>query len=275
MGTDLLATQTFLVTAIRRDAATTKDPEMLDASAKFVTGSARLSPAEQVNIYRDQFFTRHENTLREDYPGLQSILGKDATRVFFRKYLAAFPPKTPSLRDLGADLPAYAVSYDGFPADRRALVIEMAAYELDLVEIFDAPNVPPLEATKLATMTEDDWQTARIVIHPYAKRLSLSYPVHRMHVAAKNGEEVTIPSEPSPVHVLLFRQDIETRYEELSVEAFALMEALMEGLPLLPALERVAGALSADRQEQVMANVGTWFRAWTAWGVIVDIVRKN
>jgi hypothetical protein len=272
---DLLATQTFLVSVTRRDTPTTKDPALVEASAQFVTGNDRLSPAEQVEIYRQQFFIRHEEALRDDYPGLQRILGEDATSAFFHRYLEAHPPKTPYIRDLGADLPAFAAKYDGFPAERRDLAVEMARYELELVEVFDGPDVPPLDTAKLSGMSEDDWQTARIVLHPLVVRLSFSYPVHRLRVAIKNGEEVTLPDAPSPVHLLVFRQDLIPRFEELSPEAYALIGALGEGVPLVPALERVAGALPPERQEYVMSNIGAWFRLWTAWGVVVDIVRNG
>ncbi len=275
MASDLVATQTFLVSAVQRQTPTPRELEMVEASSKFVTGNSRLSPAQQVDIYREQFFLRHESALREDYPGLQGILGKEATQVFFRRYLEAYPPSTPSLRDLGAQLPAFAATYDAFPPERRDLAVEMARYELDLVDVFDGPDLPPLDPAKLATMSEDDWNTARIVLHPLVVCLSLSYPVHRLRVSIKKGEAVTLPDAPSPVHIILFRQDFLPHYEELSPEAFALIEALSKGVPLVPALERVASTLPAERQEDLMSKIGAWFQTWTAWGLLVDIVRNG
>lgn len=272
MANDLLAVQTFLVSAIRLETPTPRDEETSATAKQFVTGSARLNAASQVDIYREQFFLRHEATLREDYPGVAKILGKEATQVFFRKYLAAHPPATPSLRDLGADLPAFAERYEGFPSGRRDLIVEMARYEIELVNIFDGPDTPPLDPSKLAAMTESDWNTARIVLQPLLRRLSLSYPVHRLRVAIKNGEDITLPDEKSPVQVLLFRQDFIARFEEVAPEAYELIGALAEGLPLVPALEKVSGSLPPERQEFVMSNLGAWFQTWTAWGLIVDIV---
>lgn len=272
MTHDLLAAQTFLVSALRREVRTPNDPEMAAAATQFVTGNARLNPAEQVDIYRTQYFLRHEGTLREDYPGLQGIVGNDATQVFFRRYLEAHPPATPSLRDVGAHVPAFAAQYAEFPPHRRDLAIEMARYELELVDVFDGPDVPPLDPAKLAAMTEDDWNKARIVLHPLVVRLSLTYPVHRLRVAIKAGEQVTLPDAPAPMNILLFRQDLIPRYEEVSPEAFALIGALAQGLPLVPALEHVAGPLPTERQEYVMSHIGAWFQTWTAWGLIVDIV---
>ncbi|HRI64941.1 MAG TPA: DNA-binding domain-containing protein [Polyangium sp.] len=272
MASDLLAAQTFLVSAIRRETRTPHDPEMAALAASFVTGNDRLTAAQQVDIYRIQYFLRHERTLREDYPGLQGIVGKDATQVFFRRYLEAHPPATPSLRDVGAHLPAFAAHYADFPPERRDLILEMAHYELELVDVFDGPDAPPLDPAKLAAMTEDDWNKARIVLHPLVVRLSLSYPVHRLRVAIKAGEDVVLPDAPAPVHILLFRQDLIPRYEEVSAEAHALIGALAEGLPLIPALERIAGPLPPERQEYVMSHIGAWFQTWTAWGLIVDIV---
>lgn len=272
MAPDLVATQTFLVSAVQRQTPTPSDPEMVEASPKFVTGNSRLSAAQQVDIYREQFFLRHESTLREDYPGIQGILGKEATQVFFRRYLEAYPPTTPSLRDVGAKVPTFAATYDAFPPERRDLAIEMARYELELVDVFDGPDLPPLDPARLAAMSENDWNTARIVLHPLVVRLSLSYPVHRLRVLIKNGEAVTLPDAPAPVDIILFRQDFIPRYEELSAEAYALIGALGEGLPLVPALERVAGALPEERQAYVVSKIGAWFQTWTAWGLIVDIV---
>jgi len=272
---DLLAVQTFLVSAIRRETPTPRDPEMSRSAATFVTGNSRVSGAEQVEIYRRLFFLRHEQTLREDYAGLCGILDKDAAQTFFRKYLEAFPPSTPWLRDVGAQLPSFAASYQEFPPRERDLILEMVRYELALVDIFDSPDAPPLDPAKLAAMTESDWNTARLVLHPAVFRLSLSYPVHRLRVAIKDGKEYVLPDAPSPVHILLFRQDLIPHFEEVSPEAFAIIGALAEGMPLVPALEHVATALSEDRQAYVMANLGAWFRTWTAWGIIADIVRNG
>ena len=272
MASDLLAAQTFLVTAIRRETRTPNDPEMAEAAAHFVTGNSRLTAAQQVDIYRTQYFLRHEGTLQEDYPGVQGIVGKDATRVFFRRYLESHPPATPSLRDVGARLPAFAAKYPDFPPERRDLAVEMARYELELVDVFDGPDVPPLDPAKLGAMTEDDWNKARIVLHPLVIRLSLSYPVHRLRIAIKAGENVTLPDAPEPVHILLFRQELIPRFEEVSPEAFALISALAQGQPLVPALERVASTLTPERQDFVMSHIGAWFQTWTAWGLIVDIV---
>jgi len=272
VANDLLAAQTFLVSALRLEIPTPQDSETSKAAKQFVTGSARLTAADQVDIYRSQFFLRHEASLRQDYPGLLQILGKDATQVFFRKYLAAYPPSTPSLRDLGNHLPKFADSYEGFPPEHRDLIVEMAHYELELVDIADGPDTPPLDQKKLATMTEADWNSARLVLQPLLRRLSLSYPVHQLRVAIKNGEDVTLPKEKTPLQLLLFRQDMIARFEEVTPEAFAIIGALADGLPLVPALEKVAGSLSPERQEFVMSKLGAWFQTWTAWGLIVDIV---
>jgi hypothetical protein len=99
--------------------------------------------------------------------------------------------------------------------------------------------------------------------------------VHRLRVAIKAGEQVTIPDAPAPVHILLFRQEMIPRYEEVSPEAYAVIGALADGLPLVPALERAAGSLPTERQEYVMSHIGAWFQTWTAWGLIVDIVRNS
>ncbi len=275
MKADLLTVQTFLVSAICRDTPTPQDPEMSELAAEFVTGNSRISAAEQINIYRKQFFLRLEFVLRQDFPGLCAILGSAAAQVFFRRYLAAHPPSTPTFGPLALDVPSFAENYPDFPPLRRDLIVDMARYERYLAALVDGPDAPPLDPAKLAAMTEDDWSRARLVLHPLLTRLSLSYPVHLLRIAIKDQKEYVLPDAPSPLHLLLFRQDLIPRYEEVSPEAFAIVGAIGEGMPLVPALEHVASALPTERQEYVMANIGAWFRSWTAWGIIVDIVRNG
>ena len=53
-------------------------------------------------------------------------------------------PRTPSLRDLGADIVRFAEVYPGFPTDRRGLAIDMVRYENAFVDVFDGPEYAPL-----------------------------------------------------------------------------------------------------------------------------------
>jgi hypothetical protein len=260
----------FLAGALRREAPIAGDASIEPACAARVAGNDRLSPAEQADLYRRQFWLRHIDSLREDYPGVLSIVGEGAFEAFCRAYLTAHPPRSPSLRDLGADIAAFAEGYQAFPEDRRAAALEMIRYENSFVDLFDGAEPPPLEARVLQELPPEAWETARIKLHPLLVRHRVVYPVHRMRLAAKAGHEVAVEPASSPIHLVLYRgRDLRVMFEELEPLAFELLGALADGEALVPACGRLAE--KAGEAEELQAKVGTWFQRWAAAGWIVGV----
>lgn len=262
----------FLVGALRREAPIAGDASIEPACAARVAGNERLSPAEQADLYRRQYWLRHLDSLRDDYPGVLAILGEEAFEAFCRAYLTAHPPRTPSLRDLGADIVAFADRFEAIPDDRRAAALEMIRYETSFVDLFDGPEPPPLGARALAEMAPEAWETARIKLHPLLVRHRLVYPVHRMRLAAKDGRAVAVEPAPSPIHLVLYRgRDMRVMFEEIPPLAFDLLSALAEGEALVPACGRIAEKASEAEATALQANVGAWFQSWAAMGWIVGV----
>jgi hypothetical protein len=283
MAEALSELQAFLVDALRREDAVTADAALAHACSAHVSGNDRLSPAEQVDIYRRQYWMRHVDSLAEDYPGLQYVLGDDAFTAFCHAYLAAHPPHAPALRDLGAVLPAFAERYD-FPAPRRALARDMLRYEHAFIDLFDGPEprTSPedptplaLSAEKLTALPPSAWESARIVLHPLAVRLTLHHRVQAIRYAVKSGESPDLDDvgarSDEPIHLVLFRKHFVIRFEIVDALAARLLDALAAGTPLVPAMNALAADLGAAEATTLEADVGRWFQQWTEWGLIVDV----
>ena len=263
--------QAFLAGAFQRAVPIGDDAALAEACGRHVSGNDRLTPAEQVDIYRRQFWLRHLDSIAEDHPGLAYVLGDEVFETFCRAYLVAHPPHTPSLRDLTAKVADFAAGWDGFPADKRDLAVDMARYEVALVDVFDGPHVAPLAAEKLASVPEDAWDRARIVLHPGLARLRLRYPVQRVRYAIRDGQRPELP-EAARVQVVVFRPELTIQYEELEPMAFDVLEALAAGEPLAPAVARVAAAAGGAAEAELEQKVGKWFERWASLGWIVDVV---
>jgi hypothetical protein len=270
MPAPLDALMSFLGGALRRERPVPEDAALAARCAEHVTGNDRLSPAEQVDIYRRQFWMRHVDSLIEDYPGLQAVLGEDAFEAFCRAYLAACPPRSFTLRDLGDRIVAFAERYEGFPEGRARLARDLVLYENAFVDLFDGADPPPLDPVKVREMPEDGWSTARIVLHPLARRMRLEYPVHDIRTAVKEGAAPAIPA-PRQVHLLLHRKELIIRTHELDPLAYALLDALARGVPLVPACEALATGLDDAAAAGLGDKVRGWFAHWTSSGLIVDI----
>ncbi len=268
---DLAELQLFLAGVLRREEPIAADPSLAGATRAHVAGNDRLTPAEQADLYREQFWIRHVESLTQDYPGLRALLGEEVFDALLHAYLAAHPPRTPSLRDLGADLAPFAERWDGFPAGRRSIALEMIRYEQAFIELFDGPEPPPLDAGKLQSLPDDAWERARIVLHPLLARLRLEHPLHLYRLAATGSDDPPPFPAAAPVDLVLYRHDNVVRYDEVEPEALALLDALAAGETLVAACDRVAATLDPARADALGGKVGPWFQRWTANRWIIDV----
>ena len=259
---DLSAIQSFMERALQSTAPLADHPELAARTPSMIAGNERLSPVEQLDIYREQYWLRHEGALEEDFVSLVSLLGDDGFCALAHAYLAANPPDSYTLRDLGAKLAAFVESHAPYASD--PLVADLARLEWAFVEAFDAPDAPPLDTSALATASEDDWARAKIVLHPSVQRVVLEHPADAYRAAARRGESPERP-EKSRVHMIVYRGSESLQYIDVEPIAFALLERLAAGEPLALACERVAdGADIEDR-------VGAWFQQWSSYGWIAEV----
>lgn len=273
----LVEVQRFLNDAFRRPHPIAEDPQLARASSLHVSGNERLTPAEQVDIYRRQYWLRHEESLRDDLPALRAALGSETWDAFVPAYLGAHPPCTPSLRDLAASVPTFLETWPQVPDARAALCADAARYELAFLDVFDGADPPPLDPRRALSLTPSDWERATFVLSPVVRRVRFDHAIHLLRVAARADPDLDVsrwldehPTEPT--HLALFRKDLRVHYEELTRDAFLMLDALADGHTLLHACSRVAEGKAEEDAQALAANVGDWFRRWSSWGFIADIV---
>lgn len=261
--------QRRMSTFLRQRRALEKSSDAVAFAELAVTGSSRLSPVEQLEIYREQFWLRHTSALLEDFPGLSRIIGQTTWERLVEEYFEAVAPASYSLRDLGQALPDF-VSQSEF-LEHRELCTDMARLEWAYVEAFDAADAPPLEPARLGAIPDEAWETARILLSPSLRLLRLRYPVSALRVRLVKDEEEGVPiPEPRPTLLAVCRQGLRTRTHELGEPAFVLLEVLARGLPLVPAVEEAARILSLPT-EALAPELGGWFASWAEQGLVVDV----
>jgi hypothetical protein len=227
------------------------------------TGSSRLSPIEQLDVYREQFWLRHVACLAEDFPTLQAFVGETRFEAIVAGYLAAHPPVHFMLRHLGDDLARYLEA-----SNEEALVVDLARVEWAFVDAFDAADAPRLDARAVAAIPEAAWPSARIILHPSLQRLRLSHAVHTTRAQHRQKEQLVRP-EQAPTTLVVYRRDLKLYAEEMDALPFDMLERLAAGEPLGAAGDAVADA--TGRREEVESQIGEWFTRWSALGWIVGV----
>lgn len=265
--------QTWMAAALQQPTSFVDDEAISAAASQHITGSAQLSPVEQLDIYREQFFLRHVDALAEDYPGVRFFVGEERFHALALAYLAHHPPTSFTLRDLGDSFPRF------LRETRRDETVDVATYEhaCDMadvewafVEVFDAADAAPLAPAVLAQVPPEEWPGAKLVLLPSLRLLALACPVHRMREALLEGETPEIPAA-EPVRLALFREELQLRYAEIDEDLFALAGELLSGTPLGPACDAVAARFSPDDPAAFAPRLQATFARLTQFGWLVAV----
>lgn len=273
--TDAAALQAQIALFLRHRRDLGHDEAARRFAAEHLSGNERLSPVEQLEIYREQFYLRHTASLVEDFPGVGGVLGQRDWDELVWDYLASVTPASFDLGDLGAGLAAFAETRESL-GERRDLVVDMARLEYAHIEVFDAPDAAPLDPSKLGAVPEDAWEHARLVTDPGLRLLALRYPVLGLRRAILERNErgdtsaLALPA-PEAGYWAVHRRNLAIFHDALEPHAFALLTAVARGEPLAAACESAAREAGVT-VETLGAGLEQWFSAWAARGYVVDIV---
>jgi hypothetical protein len=261
--TSLGEVQAFIGAALLRRRKIADDAAEAARIGQIVSVGIRLSPLEQLEIYREQFWLRHIDAMREDFVTICYLLGEAEFRVACEAYIAACPPHSFTLRDLGDRFADFVRTNEPWAND--GLLYDCARLEWAFVEAFDAPDAPPLDPRSIAEAPEDAWGDARIVLHPSVQLLALSHPAHIFRGTVREGKNPERP-DPAPTSVVAYRGTDKLMYIAIEPLAFDLLQLLAEGAHLAPACERVAAEAQIADPSELEAKVGAWFQAWASYG---------
>jgi hypothetical protein len=148
------------------------DPALIAA----VAPAPPLEVEARVGIYAGMYVHRIVEALREDFPRLAAVIGDEPFAALVRRYLARHPSTHPSLRHVGAALPAFLADGEGLPA----YVSDVARLEWTRLGVFDAPDAVPLARDDLRGVPADEWPLLRFAMVPAAAKLVVAWPVHRI-----------------------------------------------------------------------------------------------
>ena len=193
-----------------------RDPGLL----ALIRPSATLAPAERLAIYSQMYIARLREVLEEDYPRLAAALGADAFDAVVRDYLAAHPPTHPSVRHVGQHFPDFLAAHAAVPP----FASDLARLEWTRVEVFDAPDVPPLDPERLKTIPAETWPRLRFVAVPALALLTADWPIHRLW-----EEPTAVPPPPGFTALRVWRSGWKVHHACMEPREASALRALTAG----------------------------------------------
>ena len=242
--------------------------------SKFIKPNDRLSSFERLEIYNRQYWFRLVDNVYEDFPGLLAILGQKKFSLLARAYLAKYPSRSFTLRNLGRNLPRFLEEEPKWGHPHETMALDMARFEWAQVVAFDGPAEPPIAIDDLLGKNPDK---VRLGLQPYLTLLELSYPLDTFSLALKKGayrgeasnamdeqahsgptKQIRRPRR-GKTFVAVHRHNNDLYFYRLEPAAYRLLSALRDGKTLTQACEKAAPEATADHLKK-------WFANWAGLG---------
>lgn len=254
--------------------------DMCTVAATFIKPNDRLTSFERLAIYNRQYWYRIVDCFYDDFPGLRAVLGEQKFSRLSKAYLAKYPSRSYTLRNLGSRLGQFIQDEPQWTAPRNELAADMVRFEWAQVIAFDSETKPPLSVDDLLGKNPD---SLRLGLQPYLTLLRLGYPLDDFVLALKKkdalrgeasnaieedaGREkrrrtVRLPRRQE-VFVAIHRFENSLYYKRLEPEAYRLLVAVRDGATLSHAL---AAGFGRKAGGDVAGIVKEWFETWTSLG---------
>ena len=249
-------------------------------AAAFIRPNSRLTSFERLEIYNRQYWFRLFSSFQEDFPGLQSVVGKKRFQGLMLAYLEECPSTSFTLRNLGSRLSEWLKENPQWTEPRSELANEMAALEWAHIEAYDGAVWPRWTPDAVQSIGAE----SRITLQPYLRLIEAHSAIDDALIAVRSGNGSSDGSSNNAstghvarrlrairrmkrehLYILVHRFEDTVYYRRVESEDYRILQALQQGKTLAEALE--AGLEGSTLLDREWANrIHDAFQYWAAMG---------
>ena len=239
-----------------------------------IARSSHQTSVERLEIYANAYYARLLECMRAEYPIMAQAMGEELFDEFSVQYLHAYPSRSYTLNDLGADFAAFLAATRPAAADEDDswldFLVDLARLEWSFAEVFDGPGAerrPPLSSEQLQAISAESWIAARLVPTPSLRILRLDFPVQTYYREIRDGLEA-VPPDRAPTWLAIWRRNYVVRHCPLAPAEAAILQAILAGATVGDAIRQCAMAADSDGFAH---DLQRWFQQWTAEGFFLAV----
>jgi hypothetical protein len=248
---------------------------MAEVAAEFIKANDRLTAFERLQIYARSYWFRVIDCVYDDAPGLRALLGEEKFSALVRAYLAKYPSRSFTLRNLSSRLEQFIREEPRWTRPHTALAHAIARFEWAQTVAFDGEARPVLTPEFLAKTPPEK---LRLGLQPYLSLIAAEWPVDDYVLAVKERDALrseasnAIDRAPSAAsrkrvprprrrktYIVVHRYNLKLYYKRVDAAAFKILTALAAGQTLVQAV-----AAAGPRVKP--ARVQAWFATWMELG---------
>lgn len=223
--------------------------------------------AKRLAVYQNAYKLRLIEILGLSHEKLWAYLGDEQFHQMANRYFDAYPSNHPNARFVSTRLPQF-LSSDAQYSKQPALA-EIAAIEEALEDVFDAPDAPLATMEDLAAMPPDRIASLTILFAPSVRLLAMETNALDIFQSLKDESEPPAPAKAKESRPLLvWRQELRSRYRETSAEENMLLREGMAGKPFSILCEM---ASVMDDPENAAGRVAGYLTGWINGGLVSEL----
>lgn len=226
--------------------------------------SEKLDAVRRLEIYATAYFIRIHNSLKEDFPTVHAVVGDESFLKLIREYLSDYPPHHYSLRYAGKFFSRFL--RDHSLQKKYVFLADLAHFEWELLEAFDAPDADVLLISDLESCAPEAWPDLHLQLVPSAQFVQLEFPVWEIRKHYLSTPEHAFPFEglrAKTSSVLLWRYEYEVMYREVEEKELALLHLLQKGKVFSAFCEEAEDLIGKSEEDllQLTQTLATWVRS--------------
>ena len=222
------------------------------------TGTPDLPPEERISIYSNMVRARLEDALRNDFPKLAVLIGRERFAALAVDYVRAHPSRHPSLSHLGKGLAQFLEKHPG----ERPDFADLAALEWARNEVFEEAPATPLTPVALAAFLPAAFAALRLRFVPALRLLQLPHDAAALWKSIE-AEQPASDAISALTHLAVWRLGFEVFHARIAADEASALEQAMAGARL----DEVCLAFAAHLRpaESAARVLGSWLSdGWIA-----------
>jgi hypothetical protein len=245
-----------------QDHVLTRNP---DAVIAFV-GNDIASTESRLGVYYDAYRLRLAECLRNDFPGLNAVMGAEPFDALCRRYIEAHPSTYPNVRWVGQHLTDFLEADNA--TSRHPYLAEMARFEWARGLAFDGPDAAVMKPDTLAQLTPEDWPSLRLQLHPTLHRSEFDWNIGPIWRAVSDDESVPMPVQlETPEQLALWRRETTVYWRSLGTPEAHALDAFRDGKEFAEVCARLCEWYTED---EVPGQIAGMLRQWVAEGLLTE-----
>jgi len=219
--------------AAKRLAELRRAPHDLEA---LVRSSGRLSAVERVDVYANMYFFRILEVLGDEFAKIVRLIGAEVFHNLITDYLLAHRPAHPSLREVGARLPAYLATHP--LTEDRPWLSELARLDRLRFDLFDGPDAEALTLEAVRAMPPESLPELALRTVPCLATLATEFAIaplwRALETPAASGHRAEVGGEGEPPPrssgtFLVWRKDLTVFHRVLDADEIVCLPLLQAG----------------------------------------------